>query len=430
MTSLRKCRKPQRLGMSFGESKATYISDGETDRQIDRDRKYDRQQTGTETKRRRQKDNFIKLLQLRERLSCYELVKPGRKLLKEGELLKLCRRGMQPRYFILLSDVLLYTSYAASGVGVPLRLNYELPLEGMRVDTPKAEDFKNEFSVISNTRSFTLQASCARERDEWLEALRYAIEDNACRRSTFLQAKTSTYTMPSTATLGKQAPVWIPDYRVTMCQCCTAEFTLTFRRHHCRACGRVVCDRCSDNRAPLHYIKYQSARVCDTCFLILYEDFEQSFRDLSDGDEESQIKRLHDAQKAQFRRTVRDNARSRSKKVPERLKEVCGNDSGSQMCGYLHWLVRRHWRKSWFVLKDRVLYEFSAPQDVCALLSIPVLGYIVETNEQIPDLPDGIDSCLVFRLTHLNQAPLVFHADDPNLAAKWVEAMKEAVVLS
>jgi len=36
-----------------------------------------------------------------------------------------------------------------------------------------------------------------------------------------------------------QAPVWIQDRRVTMCQSCTAEFTVTFRRHHCRACGKV-----------------------------------------------------------------------------------------------------------------------------------------------------------------------------------------------
>lgn len=40
--------------------------------------------------------------------------------------------------------------------------------------------------------------------------------------------------------LGKKAPVWIPDARVTMCQLCTSEFTVTFRRHHCRACGKVI----------------------------------------------------------------------------------------------------------------------------------------------------------------------------------------------
>lgn len=39
--------------------------------------------------------------------------------------------------------------------------------------------------------------------------------------------------------LGHKAPLWIPDARVTMCMICTCEFTVTFRRHHCRACGWV-----------------------------------------------------------------------------------------------------------------------------------------------------------------------------------------------
>ena len=39
--------------------------------------------------------------------------------------------------------------------------------------------------------------------------------------------------------LGTRHPVWIPDDRVSMCMLCSAEFSLIFRRHHCRACGRV-----------------------------------------------------------------------------------------------------------------------------------------------------------------------------------------------
>jgi FYVE/RhoGEF/PH domain-containing protein 5/6 len=41
---------------------------------------------------------------------------------------------------------------------------------------------------------------------------------------------------------------------------------LIVRRHHCRACGSVVCSICSANRAPLKYMGYAPAKVCDPCF--------------------------------------------------------------------------------------------------------------------------------------------------------------------
>ena len=69
--------------------------------------------------------------------------------------------------------------------------------------------------------------------------------------------------------IGNSAPVWIPDRRVTMCQNCAVEFTVLVRRHHCRACGKVVCATCSANKAPLRYRDYEAARVCDDCFEFL-----------------------------------------------------------------------------------------------------------------------------------------------------------------
>ena len=39
--------------------------------------------------------------------------------------------------------------------------------------------------------------------------------------------------------LGHLAPPWLPDSSVSMCQLCSVQFTVTRRRHHCRACGMV-----------------------------------------------------------------------------------------------------------------------------------------------------------------------------------------------
>ncbi|KAI9355012.1 hypothetical protein BD770DRAFT_367221 [Pilaira anomala] len=70
--------------------------------------------------------------------------------------------------------------------------------------------------------------------------------------------------------------LWTPDTEVTRCQfktnhtaACSTRFNLLQRRHHCRKCGDVICQRHSLNRLPL--FKNLSSnetwcRVCDTCF--------------------------------------------------------------------------------------------------------------------------------------------------------------------
>ena len=54
-------------------------------------------------------------------------------------------------------------------------------------------------------------------------------------------------------------------------QSCFEVFTLFNRRHHCRACGAVVCGSCSGQKAPLRYLLWEIERVCDKCFDILFE---------------------------------------------------------------------------------------------------------------------------------------------------------------
>ncbi|KAF9955546.1 hypothetical protein BGZ72_003635 [Mortierella alpina] len=80
---------------------------------------------------------------------------------------------------------------------------------------------------------------------------------------------------------------WELDSKAIECRECHRKFSLFLRRHHCRRCGHVVCDKCSSHRATLHpsmvvydpssneaFINhqalsrrntYQSYRVCDSC---------------------------------------------------------------------------------------------------------------------------------------------------------------------
>ena len=51
-------------------------------------------------------------------------------------------------------------------------------------------------------------------------------------------------------------PRWVPDAEVTYCPICQTQFSFFVRKHHCRKCGRVVCNACSPHRIiiPHQYI--------------------------------------------------------------------------------------------------------------------------------------------------------------------------------
>ena len=90
----------------------------------------------------------------------------GRELLKEGELLKISRKATNARYFVLLSDCLLYcTSSTSSLSGVSLRVSYTIPLDYLKISLPSKEtqgeedsEEALEFNITSNVRSCTLRA--------------------------------------------------------------------------------------------------------------------------------------------------------------------------------------------------------------------------------------------------------------------------------
>ncbi|XP_066996128.2 FYVE, RhoGEF and PH domain-containing protein 6 [Anabrus simplex] len=379
-------------------------------------------------------DHLSKLLQLQSRLGNYEIIKPGRMVLKEGELLKLSRKDRQPRYFILLNDCLLYTTYYGSGPSSSFKVNAELPLTGMKVTTPQAEDYHNEFSIISSTRSFTLSARSLDERQEWVDTLQKAINDHISRQLSFQNQRCNVKRTDGSTEfqLGREAPVWIQDGRVTKCQSCIAEFTVTFRRHHCRACGKVVCGDCSDFRAPLQYMKFQAARVCEECYKTLLKEFENA-------DKYYEIIKLELGQcsqdtffniKSQFKRLGLGSGKKTRKYVPQRLLEVTANDTGSQISGWLQRRSKRSWKRLWFVLKDQVLYAYKASEDVVALETIPVLGYKIEqVTKKNFQLYEGVDPRCVFLLTHPGQLPLVFSADSENIARRWISTLQDATVL-
>ncbi|XP_008830299.1 FYVE, RhoGEF and PH domain-containing protein 6 isoform X2 [Nannospalax galili] len=369
----------------------------------------------------KQGDNFQKLMQIQYSLSGHhEIVQPGRVFLKEGTLMKLSRKVMQPRMFFLFNDALLYTTPMQSGM---YKLNNMLSLAGMKVRKPTQEAYQNELKIESVERSFILSASSATERDEWLEAISRSIEEYAKKKITFCPSRSldeaDSENKEEVSPLGSKAPIWVPDTRATMCMICTSEFTLTWRRHHCRACGKIVCQACSSNKYGLDYLKKQLARVCEHCFQELQKlDHQLSPRIGSPGNHKSPSSALS---------SVLHSIPSgrKQKKIPAALKEVSANTEDSTMSGYLYRSKgnKKPWKHLWFVIKNKILYTYAASEDVAALESQPLLGFTVT------QVKDENSESRVFQLLHKSMLFYVFKADDAHSAQKWIEAFQEGTTL-
>ena len=70
-------------------------------------------------------------------------------------------------------------------------------------------------------------------------------------------------TLIPTPTLGAKVK-WVDDPNVSHCPGCGVEFTLVWRKHHCRSCGEVVCGECSMGRRD-------GLRTCDGCWFRVSE---------------------------------------------------------------------------------------------------------------------------------------------------------------
>ncbi|KAK8772790.1 hypothetical protein V5799_012677 [Amblyomma americanum] len=61
-----------------------------------------------------------------------------------------------------------------------------------------------------------------------------------------------------------QAPEWADG---DCCHRCRVQFSLVQRKHHCRNCGQIFCQKCSSQNAPIPRFGIEKeVRVCEACF--------------------------------------------------------------------------------------------------------------------------------------------------------------------
>ncbi|KAB1254639.1 FYVE protein; RhoGEF and PH domain-containing protein 4, partial [Camelus dromedarius] len=345
----------------------------------------------------RKMENLKKLLEIYEMLGEEEdIVNPSNELIKEGQILKLAARNTsaQERYLFLFNNMLLYCVPRFSLVGSKFTVRTRVGIDGMKIVETHNEEYPHTFQVSGKERTLELQASSEQDKEEWIKALQETIDAFHQRHETFRNAiakDNDIHLEVSTAELGKRAPRWIRDNEVTMCMKCKEPFNaLTRRRHHCRACGHVVCWKCSDYKAQLEYDGGKLSKVCKDCYQII-----SGFTD----SEEKKRKGILEIESA----------------------EVSGN---SVVCSFLQYMEKsKPWQKAWCVIPKQdplVLYMYGAPQDVRAQATIPLLGYVVDDMPRSADLPHS------FKLTQ-SKSVHSFAADSEELKQKWLKIILLAV---
>uniref|UniRef100_A0AC35GB88 Hepatocyte growth factor-regulated tyrosine kinase substrate n=1 Tax=Panagrolaimus sp. PS1159 TaxID=55785 RepID=A0AC35GB88_9BILA len=94
------------------------------------------------------------------------------------------------------------------------------------------------------------------------------------------------------------APDWVDG---DQCFRCRSEFGLFNRKHHCRACGQIFCDRCSSHQLLLPQFGIEKkVRVCDTCFEKNNKKSATQTVKKDDEDEKRRLKELEDKEEEEL----------------------------------------------------------------------------------------------------------------------------------
>ncbi|GBG24603.1 Rho guanine nucleotide exchange factor, putative [Hondaea fermentalgiana] len=256
--------------------------------------------------------------------SSIQLVSPQRWLIREALLRKVCKRKTKNFLFVLFNDVLIYGSQS---------YRHHRTIELCTAEASACEataQGEPQFQVLSPSKSFKVVVSSEQERDAWVRDLQQSIAEAqrahqtrsgppliasaslssmpllsstmsmASMTSSFSRSKTSrraSYAGPGIERKGsglsladmaqfEHAPVRSSGSNVGSCSLCAIEFTYLKRRHQCRRCGIIVCDKCSPHRWRLRNLsQHKLKRVCQRCFSQLVERVPSFQSDVSAGDE-------------------------------------------------------------------------------------------------------------------------------------------------
>ncbi|KAH6580172.1 hypothetical protein BASA50_006778 [Batrachochytrium salamandrivorans] len=250
------------------------------------------------------------------------LLAPGRHYIYRGHVIKISRKSHQARELILFSDVLIYAS--PSILEDQYIFHRKLPLDQFQVeDVPDTDVVKNAFQIVASEKSFAVYAETPELKREWIKKLTSTTAEWLASLESFRTAKSV-----KKQHIDYVAPVWVPDSLTDQCHICCEDFSLFNRKHHCRACGNIVCSSCSTKSFYIPQANRERLeRCCDTCFEDIVRD--AKFRvhiphSLSINEPDNPPTFIQSTQK-------RTTLPRRSKVMDIDSKSSCGDTSSSQL---------------------------------------------------------------------------------------------------
>ncbi|KAJ6655346.1 hypothetical protein lerEdw1_005538, partial [Lerista edwardsae] len=330
-----------------------------------------------------------------------DIVNPTNELIKEGHILKLSAKNgtTQDRYLILFNDRLLYCVPKLRLIGQKFGVRARIDVEGMELKETSSLNVPRTFLVSGKQRSLELQARTEEEKRDWIQVLAvFPHMSHNIGRGLGFHFRTGSEIYLG-CELGRRAPTPIREKEVTLCMQCKEPFNaLTKRRHHCRACGHVVCGKCSEFRARLMYDNNRPNRVCTDCYTTLQGSLASP--------------------------TPHSNTPQRRRSILEKQASVVAENS--VICSFLHYMEKggKAWHKGWFVIPENeplVLYIYGAPQDVKAQRSMPLIGF--EVN--LPEPGERVDRRHTFRISQSHLC-WYFSPETEELKQRWMEVLSRA----
>lgn len=185
-------------------------------------------------------------------------------IILQGVLSKRNREGtFEKCQFVLTKEEVKYGRLPMTGPAEEVVLEEanlrSIPLEAVAVFMAEEADYANcvkrerTFRFMSKMKSFLLKAKTVEDQEQWVEAI-----------STAAAARRIELSIPQPSA-DELSPVWTAP-EINQCQLCGKKFGIFHKKHHCRNCGKGMCEACGTEKVrllkldPRHLFK-----VCNPC---------------------------------------------------------------------------------------------------------------------------------------------------------------------